>query len=193
MRFFSEETIDFFSEQTIIQNVDVLDDIAVDLLFPGELLLKGLLLVYFVLSAGEHLLDPWIPPMDKMENQCWLSAGLLGLGILLAFDVLFTGIVRAAKALGGAGPLAISIPVVPHARLQGDPVGGSGGGGGAAGQPQGAALVVSPVEQEEQPGEADQGIGQADGAAPAGGGPSPGRPRLRTPRPSSWPSAMAGA
>ena len=44
--------------------------------------------------------------MDKMENQCWLSAGLLGLGILLAFDVLFTGIVRAFRLRFGMDTMA---------------------------------------------------------------------------------------
>ena len=69
-----------------------------------------LLFLLAALSLAQTLIPlagaSWIPPMDKMENQCWLSAGLLGLGILLAFDVLFTGIVRAFRLRFGMDTMA---------------------------------------------------------------------------------------
>ena len=70
------------------------------------------------------------------------------------------GLDLTAETLLGAGPLGIGVLVAPPARVKGDPVGGGGGGCGAAGQAQGAAVVVSAVDQKEQSGQTDQGVRQ---------------------------------
>lgn len=48
----------------------------------------------------------WSPPLDQMRNQCWLSVVLLGAGVLLTVDALFTGIIRAFRLRFGMDTLA---------------------------------------------------------------------------------------
>ena len=49
---------------------------------------------------------PWPAPLDRVQVQCWVSAALLGTGILLALDVLAAGIGRAFRLRFGMDTLA---------------------------------------------------------------------------------------
>lgn len=48
----------------------------------------------------------WSSPMDQPEVQCWLSATLMGMGILLSADVLLTGLLRACFLKFGMDTMA---------------------------------------------------------------------------------------
>ena len=47
----------------------------------------------------------WLPPLDRYQIQVWIACGLLGMGLLLAADVLFVGLVRAFRARIGMDTL----------------------------------------------------------------------------------------
>ena len=49
----------------------------------------------------------WPAPLDQPQNQLWLSVGLLGAGCLLAFDLLFVGLVRVFRLRVGMDTLAL--------------------------------------------------------------------------------------
>ena len=67
-------------------------------------------LLLAVLSLVQTLLPlwgaVWSPPMDQPEVQCWLSAALMGMGILLSADVLLTGLLRACFLKFGMDTMA---------------------------------------------------------------------------------------
>ena len=67
-------------------------------------------LLLAVLSLVQTLLPlwgaVWSPPMDQPEVQCWLSAALMGMGILLSADVLLTGLLRACFLKFGVDTMA---------------------------------------------------------------------------------------
>ena len=67
-------------------------------------------LLLAVLSLVQTLLPlwgaVWSPPMDQPGVQCWLSAALMGMGILLSADVLLTGLLRACFLKFGMDTMA---------------------------------------------------------------------------------------
>ena len=66
----------------------------------------------------------------------------------------------AAEAVGGSGPLAVSVPAVPFPLIQGENVGLGHRGRRAAAQAQAALFMVRPVEQEKQPRQNGGRVGQ---------------------------------
>ena len=78
--------------------------------------LKGLRLrsvLIFLLTAAAvfQLAVPalhyvWLPPLDDYQIQVWIACGLLGLGLLLAADVLFVGLARAFQGKVGMDTLS---------------------------------------------------------------------------------------
>ncbi|WP_243149438.1 hypothetical protein [Colidextribacter sp. OB.20] len=69
-----------------------------------------LIFLLTLLSLGQTLAPllglVWTAPLDRPDCQCWVSVGLLGAGVLLAFDVLLTGIARACFLKFGMDTLA---------------------------------------------------------------------------------------
>ena len=49
----------------------------------------------------------WLPPMDDYQLQVFLSAGLLGVGMLLSFDVLFGSVKRMLKGRLGMDGMSL--------------------------------------------------------------------------------------
>ena len=70
------------------------------------LLLLLLALLALVQTAAPLLGPAWIPPLNQPEIQCWVSVALLGAGVLLASDLLFTGIARAFRLRFGMDTMA---------------------------------------------------------------------------------------
>lgn len=72
-----------------------------------RVLLIFLLILMALGQAALPLLGAaWMPALDQPQLQCWVAVGLLGAGVLLAFDVLFVGIVRAFRLRVGMDTLA---------------------------------------------------------------------------------------
>ena len=69
-----------------------------------------LVLVLAALALFQTLLSMagavWAYPLDQPSAQCWLSAALMGLGVLLAADTLLTGIFRACLLKFGMDTMA---------------------------------------------------------------------------------------
>ena len=66
-------------------------------------LLAAVALVQLVVPALGFV---WLPPLDEDSLQVWISAGLLGAGILLSLDVLVLGVFRALRGRVGMDTLA---------------------------------------------------------------------------------------
>ena len=67
-----------------------------------------LLFLLTLLALAQALIPPalWTAPMDQPACQCWAATALLALGVLLAADVLLTGIARACFLRFGMDTLA---------------------------------------------------------------------------------------
>lgn len=77
--------------------------------------LRSILLFLLTAAAIFQLAVPalryvWLPPLDDYQLQVWIACGLLGLGLLLAADVLFVGLARAFQGKFGMDTLcALSV------------------------------------------------------------------------------------
>lgn len=77
--------------------------------------LRSILLFLLTAAAIFQLAVPalryvWLPPLDDYQIQVWIACGLLGLGLLLAADVLFVGLARAFQGKFGMDTLcALSV------------------------------------------------------------------------------------
>ena len=72
---------------------------------------RSLLVFLLTLLALTQVLVPalgftWLPPMDDPGLQEWISAGLLGVGMLLSFDIILIGLIRALQGKVGMDTLS---------------------------------------------------------------------------------------
>ena len=67
-----------------------------------------MLFLLSLLALGQVLIPPalWTAPMNQPAFQCWVCVGLLALGVLLAADVLLSGIARACFLKFGMDTMA---------------------------------------------------------------------------------------
>ena len=65
-------------------------------------LLAAAALVQLIVPAINYV---WLPPLDGYQTQVWISAGLVGAGMLLSLDVLAAGVARALRGRVGMDTL----------------------------------------------------------------------------------------